>query len=66
MNDEDTLRKEGSRTDVYEVLTRMLECGDMPSTIDELTQASIDPPAMKNKSKSVIQTLSAQPQGRAV
>jgi toxin YhaV len=28
LNDEDTLRKEGSRTDVYEVFKRMLERGD--------------------------------------
>jgi toxin YhaV len=42
LNDEDTLRKEGSRTDVYEVFKRMLERGDVPSTIDELIQASAD------------------------
>jgi toxin YhaV len=40
LNDEDTLRKEGSRTDVYDVFKRMLERGDVPSTIDELIQAS--------------------------
>ena len=43
LNDEDTLRKEGSRTDVYEVFKRMLERGEVPSTIDELVQASIGP-----------------------
>lgn len=43
LNDEDTLRKEGSRTDVYEVFKRMLERGEVPSTIDELIQESIDP-----------------------
>ena len=43
LNDEDTLRKEGSRTDVYAVFQRMLERGDVPSTIDELIQGSTDP-----------------------
>jgi toxin YhaV len=40
LNDEDTLRKEGSRTDVYEVFKRMLERGEVPSTVDELIQGS--------------------------
>lgn len=40
LNDEGTLRKEGSRTDVYEVFKRMLERGEVPSTIDELIQGS--------------------------
>ena len=40
LNDEDSLRKEGSRTDVYEVFKRMLERGEVPSTIDELVQGS--------------------------
>ena len=43
LNDEDTLRKEGSRTDVYQVFKRMLERGDVPSTINELIQGSIGP-----------------------
>jgi len=43
LNDEDTLRKEGSRTDVYEVFKRMLERGDVPSTINELIHGSIEP-----------------------
>ena len=43
LNDEDTLRKEGSRTDVYEVFKRMLERGEVPSTIDELIQGSAKP-----------------------
>ncbi len=38
LNDEDSLRKEGGRTDVYEVFTRMLERGEVPSTIEELIQ----------------------------
>lgn len=43
LNDEDSLRKEGSRTDVYEVFKRMLERGEVPSTIDELIQGSQKP-----------------------
>ena len=43
LNDEFTLRKEGSRTDVYGVFKRMLERGEVPSTIDELIQGSSDP-----------------------
>jgi toxin YhaV len=42
LNDERTLRKEGSRTDVYEVFKRMLERGKAPSSIEELIQASMD------------------------
>lgn len=43
LNDDDSLRKEGSRTDVYEVFKRMLERGEVPSTIDELIQGSTKP-----------------------
>ncbi len=42
LNDEDNLRKDGSRADVYKVFKRMLERGEVPSTIDELIQGSID------------------------
>ncbi len=42
LNDEDTLPKEGSRTDVYQVFKRMLERGEVPSTIDELIQGSTE------------------------
>jgi toxin YhaV len=39
-NDEDTLRKAGARTDVYETFKRMLSKGTVPQSIDELlTQA---------------------------
>lgn len=41
LNGEDTLRKKGRRTGVYEVFKRMLERGDVPSTIDELITGSI-------------------------
>lgn len=39
-NDEDTLRKAGSRTDVYETFRRMLGRGRVPSSIDELLSGS--------------------------
>lgn len=39
-NDQTTLRKAGSRTDVYEVFKKMLSKGTMPSCIDELIQQS--------------------------
>lgn len=42
-NDEDTLRKAGSKTDVYEVFKRMLARGDVPSSIDDLLNASSRP-----------------------
>ena len=35
-NDEDTLRKAGSKTDVYETFKRMLARGVVPQTIDDL------------------------------
>ena len=41
LNDHGTLRKEGSRIDVYEVFKRMLERGEVPSTINDLIQGSI-------------------------
>ncbi|HKQ83677.1 MAG TPA: type II toxin-antitoxin system YhaV family toxin [Steroidobacteraceae bacterium] len=40
-NDEDTLRKAGSKTDVYEVFKRMLSRGQVPSGIKELLAESI-------------------------
>lgn len=39
-NDEDTLRKAGSRSDVYEVFTRMLSRGQVPTSIGELLAQS--------------------------
>lgn len=42
-NDEDTLRKADSKTDVYEVFKRMLARGDVPSSIDDLLNASSYP-----------------------
>ncbi len=39
-NDEDTLRKAGSKTDVYEVFRRMLSRGQVPTSINELRAES--------------------------
>lgn len=40
-NDEDTLRKAGSKTDVYEVFRRMLSRGRVPTSITELLAESL-------------------------
>jgi len=40
-NDEDTLRKTGSKTDVYEVFKRMLSRGQVPSRINDLLAQSL-------------------------
>lgn len=40
LNDEDTLRKAGSKTDVYEAFKRMLARGVVPARIDELLSDS--------------------------
>lgn len=42
-NDEDTLRKTGSKTDVYEVFRRMLARGDVPTSIGDLLRDSSRP-----------------------
>ena len=39
-NDEDTLRKAGAKTDVYETFKGMLSAGRVPSSISELLSAS--------------------------
>lgn len=39
-NDEDTLRKAGSKTDVYEVFKRMLSRGQVPASINDLLAES--------------------------
>ena len=43
-NDEDTLRKAGSKTDVYETFKRMLARGSVPASIDELLRAAREIP----------------------
>lgn len=40
LNDESTLRKAGSKTDVYEVFKRMLRRGDVPNSFDDLLKES--------------------------
>lgn len=40
LNDEDTLRKAGAKTDVYSVFARLLARGEVPSGIDELLRQS--------------------------
>lgn len=42
-NDEDTLRKAGSKTDVYETFKRTLTRGEVPSSIDALLAESRKP-----------------------
>ena len=42
-NDENSLRKDGSKTDVYEVFKRMLARGEVPSSIVDLLKASSRP-----------------------
>lgn len=42
-NDEDTLRKSGSKTDVYETFKRMLARGEVPDSITELLETSFLP-----------------------
>jgi len=39
-NDEDTLRKAGAKTDVYQTFQRTLASGRVPSSIEELLSAS--------------------------
>ena len=39
-NDENTLRKAGAKTDVYETFKRMLSRGQVPGSIEELLEAS--------------------------
>ena len=41
LNDERTLRKKGSSSDVYNVFKRMLEKGDVPSNLKELLADSV-------------------------
>ena len=42
-NDEDTLRKAGSKTDVYETFRKMLARGEVPDGIDPLLRESRQP-----------------------
>lgn len=40
-NDEDTLRKAGAKTDVYETFRRMLAKGTVPQSIEELLEQTV-------------------------
>jgi len=40
LNDEDTLRKTGAKTDVYHAFTRMLARGVVPASIQDLLEES--------------------------
>ena len=42
-NDEDTLRKAGSKTDVYSVFRKMLEQGKVPGDISRLITQAVSP-----------------------
>ncbi len=44
INDENTLRKKGSKNDVYAVFGRMLDNESIPDDIDELMEKAEDPP----------------------
>ena len=52
LNDQGTLRKIGSRSDVYEVFKRMLERGDVPSTINDLIEGSIAEKSKLSRTRS--------------
>lgn len=41
LNDEHSIRKEGAKTDVYEVFKAMLRRGDVPSSFEDLLKGSI-------------------------
>jgi toxin YhaV len=41
-NDEDTLRKAGAKTDVYEAFRRMLMKGLIPASIEDLVAEAIE------------------------
>ncbi len=43
LNDETTLRKKGSKTDVYVVFCKMLKSNRIPDSIDTLLKGSIQP-----------------------
>lgn len=49
LNDERTLRKAGSKTDVYTVFKAKLEKGDVPDSVDELVEAAKAHQAKKAK-----------------
>lgn len=44
LNDERTLRKDGSKKDVYEVFQQMLRRGEVPDGIEQLLKGAMSPP----------------------
>jgi len=42
LNDDHTLRKQGARSDVYAVFRRMLERGEVPTSLEDLLRASTE------------------------
>lgn len=57
VNDEKTLRKEGSKTDPYQKFTKMLDQGNPPNSWSELLKASFDIDNL-NKEDLNIETIS--------
>src|SRR5262249_29685405 len=51
VNDDNTLRKKGSKTDPYEVFRSMLKRGNPPNSFADLLKASQELPARKTKQK---------------
>jgi len=43
LNNEHTLRKEGAKTDVYEVFKKMLNRGEVPNSIEDLLRGATSP-----------------------
>lgn len=58
-NDEDTLRKAGSKTGVYEAFRRMLARGEVPDGIAALLKDSRDPPARRARLAEAFRKLEA-------
>lgn len=53
LNDEESLRTRGSRTDAYAVFAKMLRQGNPPSTWQELVEAATDPSALARMRKAL-------------
>lgn len=53
VNDSETLRTYGSRTDVYAVFRRMLESGNPPDDWDDLVRTSSSPEALRRSRRLI-------------
>lgn len=62
VNDAETLRTYGSRTDAYAVFRRMLESGNPPDGWDELVRVSAAPEAIR-RARGLLDDLDAGPRG---